>query len=466
MERRAVGRWKMQGHARTKENSEQVSEKDSLTRETDPYGWVERSVWTEPMLKCLRKGGPEGGVWYSLHDKVFQEKTLRAAYAQVALNKGAPGVDGKTVKDFGEHLEEEIQRIITSWKAKELRSQAVRRSWITKTGGKEKRPLGIPTVRDRVIQRALVMVLEPIFEATFSEHSHGYRPGRKAQDALEAVRKHLQEGKEWVVDADLQGYFDSIPHEALLTKVRRKVADRRIIELIGEYLKAGVMEGLELREPETGTPQGGVISPLLANIYLNELDLEMEQAGIAMERYADDFVIFCKEQGQAEDAKEKAQAWTEAAGLKMHPSKTRLVHMGEEGAYMDFLGFRLLRHTKKKTGKKLLLRLVKPKSLKKIKEAIRENTPRRMGHSLKTVTIPKLNRVLRGWFGYFRSVHASLHQELDGFVRRRLRSQLSKAEGRRSWGGGKAHQIWPNTFFAEAGLFSLKEAHDGYLQSH
>jgi len=403
-------------------------------------------------------------VWFSLHDKVFAERTLRAAYARVARNRGAAGVDGMTVAAFGERLDEEIARLRAAWKAGTYRPQAVRRTWIPKPGTNEQRPLGIPTVRDRVVQAALVLVLEPIFESTFSEHSHGFRPGRNAQGAMQAVFGHLQAGKVWVVDADFKGYFDSIPHARLLAAVRRKVADRRVLELIEALLKAGVMDAGVLSEPKAGTPQGGVISPLLANIYLNDLDHEMEQAGMAMERYADDFLILCRSQGEAEQALAMVQSWTAQAELTLHPTKTRIVDLSQDRSYVDFLGYRLLRHHGK-AGRSRILRLVRPKTLAKIKDAIRKQTPRKMGRGMEA-TITDLNRILRGWFGYFRSVLADIHHDLDGLVRRRLRSQLCKANGLSCWGNGLAHQRWPNAFFAGLGLFSLELAHAGYLQSH
>ena len=227
-------------------------------------------------------------MWYSLNDKMMTATVLRSAYARVALNGGAAGVDGMTVEQFGKRLEEEIARVITALRSGSYRPQAVRRTWIPKPGTDERRPLGIPTVRDRVVQTAMVMTLEPIFEQTFSEHSHGFRPGRSAHGALSAVLDHLKAGKVWVVDADLKGYFDSIPHAWLLSAVRRKVADRRMLGLIDGFLKAGIWNGETLSEPDAGTPQGGVISPLLANIYLNDLDHLMAQSGQSMERYADD----------------------------------------------------------------------------------------------------------------------------------------------------------------------------------
>ena len=447
-----------------KQNPAQVPRWDRPEGDTDPYGWVERSVWTERMLECLRRGGPEGGVWYSLNDKMISVSTLRSAYARVARNGGASGVDGISVEQFGKRLEEEIARLITALRVGTYRPQAVRRTWIPKPGTDERRPLGIPTVRDRVVQTALAMTLEPIFEQTFSEHSHGFRPGRSAHGALSAVLDHLKAGKVWVVDADLKGYFDSIPHAWLLASVRRKVADRRILGLIDSFLKAGIWNGETLSEPDAGTPQGGVISPLLANIYLNDLDHLMDQSGQSMERYADDFVICCQNQAEAERALEQVRAWTAQAGLTLHPTKTRIVDLSQDRAYVDFLGFRLQRH-RDKTGGDRILRLVRPKTLAKVTDAIRTQTPRKMAHGM-TETISGLNRTLRGWFGYFRSASKAIHHNLDGFIRRRLRSQLCKANGMSCWGNGIAHQRWTNAFFDGLDLFSLERAHAGFINSH
>jgi len=436
-----------------------------LPGEADPYGWVERAVWTERMMDALRQGGPEGGRWYWLHDKVFAERTLRAAFARVARNAGAPGVDGMTVEAFGNRLDQEIARLRTAWTAGKYRPQAIRRTWIPKPGTEDQRPLGIPTVRDRVVQAALVLILEPIFEGTFSEHSHGFRPGRSAHGALKAVLGHLEAGRVWVVDADLMGYFNSIPHERLLSVVHRKVTDRRVLNLIGQFLKAGVVMGTEVIEPQAGTPQGGVISPLLANIYLNDLDHLMVQMGMAMERYADDFVVHCRTRDEAERALATVQEWTARAGLTLHPSKTRLVDLGQPGAHLDFLGYRLQRHTDRK-GNERILRLVRPKSLDRIKDTIRTHTPRKSGESL-TMQIARLNPVLRGWFVYFRSVTQPTHAALDKMIRRRLRSMLCKRVGwSMPWERGEAQKRWPTTFFAEQGLFSLEAAHAQFVHAH
>ncbi len=369
-----------------------------------------------------------------------------------------------TVEGFGKRLEDEIARLMAAWQAGRYRPQAVRRTWIPKPGTDEQRPLGIPTVRDRVVQTATVLVLEPIFEDMFSAHSYGFRPGRGAQDALAAVLDHFTAGKVWVVDADLKSYFDSIPHERLLSAVHRKVTDSRVLELIGMFLKAGVMDGMQLTEPEAGTPQGGVISPLLANIYLNDLDHQMARNGTAMVRYADDFVLMCRTQEEAERALEQVREWTAQAGLTLHPTKTRVVDMGQPGAAIDFLGYRFQRHTDKR-GNNRILRLVRPKSLSKITDRLRALTPRKGGDSLE-VMISRLNLVLRGWFGYFRSACQPAHAALDKMIRRRLRSMLCKRYGKRSWGGGNAHIQWPKAFFAQHRLFSLEAAHAEYVQAH
>jgi RNA-directed DNA polymerase len=431
------------------------------TGAADRLWFANRQVWTEPMMEALRRGGPEGGRWYWLHDKVFAARTLREAYTQVAANDGAPGVDGVTVEQFGERLEEEIARLLGDWKAERFRPQCVRRVWIPKPGSDEPRPLGIPTVRDRVVQAALRLVLEPIFEMDFHARSHGFRPGRSAKDALTEVVAGLNSGQVWVVDADLKGYFDSIPHGPLLKAVHRRVTDRRILGLIEAYLKAGIMEDGKETEPESGSPQGGVISPLLANLYLNDLDHTMAQAGWTMTRYADDFVILCRTQEEAERALAAVQHWTGTAGLVLHPTKTRIVDLGQPGNFIDFLGFRLQRH-RNKDGRDRILRLVRPKSLATVTDAIRQRTRRTHGESLEEI-IRQLNHVLGGWFAYFRSAHTSIHHRLDQTIRRRLRAILAKRRGVPNWGGGRGHNRWPNAFFTDHGLLSLKDAHDRHL---
>jgi RNA-directed DNA polymerase len=227
--------------------------------------WANCRVWTKRILKTLEEG-VRGGRWHTLIDKVYLLENLQWACGSVVLNQGAAGVDYQTVEDFEKHCSEELGRLAEALRTDSYRPQAVRRVWIPKPGSVEKRPLGIPTVRDRVVQTALLHVLEPIFDSTFADHSYGFRHGRGCQQALEQVEKLLEEGKVYIVDADLRSYFDTIPHDRLLTRVREKVSDRRILRLLEMYLHQGIMDGLSQWTPEEGTPQGAVISPLLANI--------------------------------------------------------------------------------------------------------------------------------------------------------------------------------------------------------
>ena len=409
-------------------------------------------MWTERMLRALEEG-VKGGKWYSLIDKVYAPRTLRAAFERVKANDGAPGVDHVTVRAFEAHLEGNLARLSRSLRDGTYRPQAVRRAWVPKPGRKEKRPLGIPTVRDRVAQTALRSVLEPIFERDFAEHSYGFRPGRGAKDALREVARLLREGHSWVVDADIRSYFDSIPRERLLARVAEKIADGRVLALLGAYLEQEVMEGLERWTPEAGTPQGAVISPLLSNIYLDPLDHKMAERGYVMVRYADDFVILCRTEAEARGALAEVEAWMEEAGLRLHPEKTRVVDAREPGGF-DFLGYHFERG----------YRWPRRKSLRKVKEAIRQKTRRTNGQSLEMI-IADVNRTLRGWYEYFKHSHHTTFGPLDAWVRMRLRSILRKRRGRRGRGRGRDHQRWPNAYFAERGLFSLAAAHARTSQS-
>src|SRR5271165_6967852 len=333
------------------------------------WGWVESTVWTERMLTALEQG-VKGDKWFSLIDKVHPERTLRAAFSQVAANKGAAGVDHVTVKMFDEHLEANLKNLSEDLQSGLYRPQQIRRHYIPKPGSKEKRPLGIPTVRDRVVQTALQMVLEPIFEHDFAEHSYGFRPGRGCKDALRRVDQLLKEGYTYIVDADLKSYFDTIPHDRLLALVAQKVSDGRVLSLIESFLKQGVLDGLREWTPEEGSPQGGCISPLLSNIYLNPLDHLMAQQGFEMVRYADDFVILCRSPEEAANALALVQQWTAEAGLKLHPEKTKIVDTQTDA--FDFLGYRF------KRGR----RYPRSKSLRKFKDEIRAKTKRTSGESL------------------------------------------------------------------------------------
>lgn len=410
------------------------------------WAWVDAAVWTERMLTAL-ENGVQGGKWYSLMDKVDSRPTLERAFLQVKANQGAAGVDYVTIEQFEQHWEENLEKLVRGLRQGSYRPQAIRRVWIPKAGSKEQRPLGVPTVRDRVVQTALVKVLEPIFERDFAEHSYGFRPKRGCKDALRRVNELLQQGYAWVVDADLKSYFDTIPHEKLMKRVAEKVADGVVLDVIEAFLKAKVMETVVGWTPEEGTPQGAVLSPLLSNIYLDPLDHEMAEARHEMVRYADDFVVLCRNRVEAEQVLEKLQSWTAQAGLKLHPIKTRIVNANEPGGF-DFLGYHF------EQGRKW----PRQKSLKKLKDSIRGKTGRGHGKSLASI-ITNLNRTLHGWFEYFKHSHAEVFTTLDGWIRMRLRSILRRRAGRKGRGRGRDNRRWPNAFFAKRGLFSMAQAH-------
>ena len=410
------------------------------------WAWVEPSVWTERMLTALEEG-VKGGKWFSLMDKVYALANLRAAFAEVKANGGVGGVDNQTVEMFERHLEENLGKLSQSLKDGSYRPQAVRRVWIPKPGSTEKRPLGIPTVRDRVVQAALRHVMEPIFERDFAEQSYGFRPNRGCKDALGRVDQLLKADYSWVVDADLKSYFDTIPHDQLLERVREKVSDGRVLELLRAYLTQKVLETTKSWTPEGGTPQGAVISPLLSNLYLDPLDQQMAQQGVEMVRYADDFVILCRSQEEAAAALEQVRQWAEQAGLALHPVKTRIVDATERGGF-DFLGYHFERGMK----------WPREKSLRKFKDTIRAKTRRSHGQSLKAI-VKDVNGTLRGWFEYFKHSHRSTFRPLDAWVRMRLRSILRQRQGKTGHGRGSDHQRWPNVYFVKQGLNPLMNLH-------
>jgi RNA-directed DNA polymerase len=404
------------------------------------------------MLTALEEG-VKGGKWYSLMDKVYSLENLRSAFKKVKARGGAPGVDHQTIEMFERHLEENLEKLGKSLREGSYRPQAIQRVWIPKPGSKEKRPLGIPTVRDRVVQRALLHVLEPIFEKEFEQQSYGFRPNRGCKDALRRVDQLLRKGKTRVVDVDVRDYFNTIPHEPLMERVEEKVADGRVLELLRAFLKQGVMETAKGWSPEEGTPQGAVISPLLANIYLNSLDQQIRQAGGEMVRYADDLVLLSDSQTEAEGSLEQVRRWVEEARLRLHPEKTRIVDATKPGGF-DFLGYHF------EQGK----RWPRRKSLRRVKDLIRAKTKRANGHSLEAIIL-SVNRTLMGWFGYFKHSHKTAFPPLDGWIRMRLRSILRKRQHRRGRARGRDHQRWPNAFFTEQGLLSLVAAHAQACQS-
>lgn len=407
------------------------------------WKWVERSVWTDRMLMALEQG-IKGGRWYSLMDKVWSESNLMSSWLAVAAKRGAAGVDRQSVAAFQAHREQELKGLHQELRSDSYERRPARRVWIDKPGSKEKRPLGIPCVRDRIVEGAMRQVLEPIFEREFAEHSYGFRPRRSAQQAVARVEELLQSGYTWIVDADLKGYFDSIPQEALLEMVSQRVSDRRVLRLIEQSLKAGVMEEMKGWQPtEQGTPQGGVLSPLLANIYLNPLDHQMAQKGYRMTRYADDFVIQCRSRQEAQEALETVKQWVIQAGLRLHPEKTRIVDTTQRGGF-EFLGWHFERG----------YQWPREKSQAKLKETIRQLTPRTSGQSMNQI-IQNLNRRLKGWRGYFDHGVRNVHEELDKMVRRRLRQLLLKRRGKRGKPNGNVNRRWPILHFDRLGLWRL-----------
>lgn len=431
----------------SEQSSTGSAEKARQGAETTPrWGWIEAEVWTARMLSAL-ENGVTGGKWYSLIDKVHAPATLALAWTKVLANQGAAGVDGQSVDRFAAKAEDYLSELSTSLRSDQYEPQAVKRVEIPKGDGRL-RPLGIPTVKDRIVQQAVRLVIEPIFESGFCDGSYGFRPGRGCKDALREVDRLLQEGYTHVVDADLQSYFDTIPHDRLMMRVEERISDGRILDLIRGWLKADILHGLDRWTPGGGTPQGAVVSPLLANIYLDPLDRLMAERGYLMVRYADDFVILTRNHIEAEAALDLVKRWVAENGLTLHPAKTRIANCRKKGNGFEFLGYRFER------GR----RDVRKTSLDKLKDTIRTKTRRTRGESLKTVIVD-LNRTLRGWFGYFKHAHPSTFNKLDGMIRRRLRAMLRRQTRRSGFGRAYSdHQQWPNAYFANAGLFALNTA--------
>lgn len=405
------------------------------------------------MLDALERG-PKGGVWFSLIDKVYRPATLRRAWDRVRANRGSGGVDGRSIRAFEACAERELERLHGELRDGTYSPQPVKRVWIDKPGSREKRPLGIPTVRDRVAQAAVRLVIEPVFEREFVDSSYGFRPGRGCKDALRRVATLLAQGYTWVVDADLKGYFDSIPHDRLMGEVRKRIADGRVLGLIEGFLNQQVLDEMTLWQPETGTPQGGVISPLLANVYLHPVDVAVAAAGYEIVRYADDFVILCRTREDAERALATVGALTGERGLTLHPEKTRIVDATQSGAGFDFLGYHF------EAGH----RWPRKKSLKKLQDALRTQTKRTNGLSMPCI-VTGVNRVLQGWFEYFKHSHANTFLFVDGWVRRRLRSILGKRNHRRGSCRLVDNLRWTNAFFRGLGLLCLTDAHKALVRS-
>lgn len=410
------------------------------------WKWVEASVWTDNMLTAL-ENGVKGGKWFSLIDKIYKPKALHAAWIRVKANGGASGVDRVSVRKFDLQAERHLFQLSEEIATGTFRPSGVKRVYIPKAEGKT-RPLGIPAVRDRIVQGAIKQAIEPIFEKEFLNMSYGFRPGKGAKDALRQVDETIKAGFNWVVDADLQSYFDTIPHDRLMHKVEEKVADTRVLTMIRAFLEAKIMEEMKEWKPDRGTPQGGVLSPVLANIYLHDLDVLITQRGYKMVRYADDFVILTQSEDSAKQALELVRTWTKQNGLELHPDKTHVGNCMQFGQGFEFLGYRF------EGG----FRQVRKKSLDKFKDKIRELTKRTCGIAV-TMVIAKLKPILRGWYNYFKHAHHWTFERIDGWIRRRLRSILRQQQKRPGRGRTKQDHIkWPNTYFANLGLYSMLQA--------
>lgn len=410
------------------------------------WKWVEASVWTDNMLTAL-ESGVKGGKWFSLIDKIYKPKALHAAWRRVKANGGAAGVDRVSIRKFNLQAERHLLQLSKEIATGTFRPSGVKRVYIPKGQGKT-RPLGIPVVRDRIVQGAIKQAIEPIFEKEFLNMSYGFRPGKGAKDALRQVDETIKAGYTWVVDADLQSYFDTIPHDRLMDKVEEKVADTRVLTMIRAFLEAKIMEEMGEWKPDRGTPQGGVLSPVLANIYLHDLDVLITQKGYKMVRYADDFVILTQSEESAKQALELVRTWTMQNGLELHPDKTHVGNCMIAGQGFEFLGYRF------EGGR----RQVRKKSMDKFKDKVRELTKRTCGIAITTV-IARLKPILRGWYNYFKHAHHWTFGSIDGWIRRRLRSILRQQQKRPGRGRTKQDHIkWPNTYFANLGLYSMLQA--------
>ena len=376
--------------------------------------------------------------FHALYDKLTRSDVMWRAWVDVATNQGAPGVDGVTIAAITDGGTDGVRQFLDGLAAqlreKSYRPKPLRRVRIPKPGKPgETRPLGIPTVTDRVVMAAAKIVLEPIFEADFSPQSFGFRPKRSAHQALETVRQAVNKGAVWVLDADIKACFDEIDHDALMGEVEHRVVDRQMLKLLRSWLRAGVFEGGIISDTESGTPQGSPISPLLANIALHVLDRSWKAAGPragTLVRYCDDFVVLCPTEERAKAARDLAAATLAPIGLRLHPDKTRIVCLRQEEGF-DFLGFHHhMRESSKRKGRYYLQKWPSDRAMASIRAKIRDRTPRGYAGRELAVVVEELNPVLRGWGAYYRHGNSSRKfSAVDGYVHERLAKLASVKHG-------------------------------------
>ena len=393
------------------------------------------------MLTALQRDKPT--TWYSINDKLFSSGNLKSSWKYVRSRSKAVGVDRQSLAGFEKNHNEYLENLQADLKSGTYRPAPVIRKWVPKLGSKQMRPIGISTVRDRVVHTAVKQLIEPIFERQFLDCSYGFRPERSTKNALRAVQSLLDQGHHWIVDADIESFFDSIDHQVLTEALRTQIVDGKVLQLIDVLVKQPVMEGKVRTKPTRGMPQGSILSPLLANIYLHSMDQTLTNAGLHLVRYADDLVILCKSEAEAHAALATLEAECTRLKLKAHPAKTKIVSVNTDG--FEFLGYYFLREK----------RYPRNKSMKKWRANIKLRTPRNFGQSINE-TIKAVNTVVLGVVQYFQHVsYKSVFEKWDAYIRRRLRAILLRQLGKSyTFGQGRAHNRWNNLWFADQGLIS------------